>query len=260
MKKKTLISKTDGIINKSLKKGITIEKLLSKEETTKLKKFPFIKETIYLSEEDLTENLKNEGSICGQDLLTIKEGISLIKKDMLLDIKRRYPVEFNMTKEQFAKHLPLKSDCNKAKIHYWEKFNKVLQDNEVLVNMCDEIRKEFENGREGNAIFALYFIGQRAMKERLWEHLVIPSGAKVEAKRPTRFKYGGMYHDRIADNYKKGMGDRTTKDKPVTAKAEAARHVLDIYEKETGKTCTVKNLDLWRKAFLKHREELTGNN
>ncbi|MEI6420807.1 MAG: hypothetical protein WCP55_01220, partial [Lentisphaerota bacterium] len=106
-----------------------------------------------------------------------------------------------------------------------------------------------------DALKVAFWLGQEFMMGKLKEHVRKPTGANSEKNKPKYMKYGEMYHNRIIDNEKNGMGYRTSPDNPVTAKAEAFKYIITILKKNGAKECTAKNLDTWRDKYLDERKK-----
>ena len=254
--KETLTAK-EGIFTEEQKKTIRneVEKVIAERKRLGMK-VPTDIETEACSayiEQAIMHNILTKG-IIREEILTPEQ--TRIKKS-----KPTIPVTYKVTEEQL--HSIFNSSGNDDTKIINGIRNEILSDikNEELKYLmnfeCHMLDTYAKTKAVGSAISCAYRLGRNVMLENLRPHLRRPTGADAEANKPMRLKYGEMYHDRILDNGKKGMGDRATKDNPVTAKIEASIYILDTYKKDTGKKCSRRNLELWLEEY---RESLKRNN
>jgi len=164
-------------------------------------------------------------------------------------IERTFDNFFRGVDKEINKIQAPEYNCSKEEIDYArDLFNELKT---LVSDSQTNIGKKGCNISGAVIIECAYYLGREVMKLELTNLAnQMPSGPNPEDKKPMRLKYGKMYHEKIIENYGKGMSERSTKDNPETAKNQAYQDANDILIKDIGKGRTQGTFDLWRDEYI----------
>ena len=84
-----------------------------------------------------------------KELLKLKEGISLRKKEKILKQDAKYPLKFMLNLEEMKRHI----NCRTNLIPFWGKYKEVLEKKIIQLGQCCEVYYPKRQAYPFNAIF-----------------------------------------------------------------------------------------------------------